>query len=90
MSHRKYERPRHGSLGFSPRKRAARSKGKVKNFPRDDPKKAPHLTAFMGYKAGMTHVMRGYVHAIYYAEREVELFDTDVRRIPFGQILSVR
>ena len=27
MSHRKYERPRHGSLGFSPRKRAARSKG---------------------------------------------------------------
>jgi large subunit ribosomal protein L3e len=58
MSHRKYERPRHGSLGFSPRKRAARSKGKVKNFPRDDVKKAPHLTAFMGYKAGMTHVMR--------------------------------
>ncbi|RHB51623.1 MULTISPECIES: YolD-like family protein [unclassified Exiguobacterium] len=38
---------------------------------------------------GMTHTVRGYVHAIYYAEREVELFDTDVRRIPFGQILSV-
>ena len=24
----------------------------------DDPKKPVHLTAFMGYKAGMTHVVR--------------------------------
>lgn len=24
----------------------------------DDPKSPPHLTAFMGYKAGMTHVVR--------------------------------
>lgn len=24
----------------------------------DDPKKPAHLTAFMGYKAGMTHVVR--------------------------------
>jgi hypothetical protein len=30
----------------------------VKSFPRDDPKKACHLTAFLGYKAGMTHIVR--------------------------------
>lgn len=58
MSHRKFEAPRHGSLGFLPRKRCARSRGKVKSFPVDDPSKPPHLTAFLAYKAGMTHVVR--------------------------------
>ncbi|KAM0789691.1 hypothetical protein ACM66B_006551 [Microbotryomycetes sp. NB124-2] len=58
MSHRKYEAPRHGSLGFLPRKRAARHRGKCKAFPKDDAKKPVHLTAFMGYKAGMTHTVR--------------------------------
>jgi len=58
MSHRKFEAPRHGSLGFLPRKRATRHRGKVKAFPRDDAAKAPHLTAFIGYKAGMTHIVR--------------------------------
>jgi large subunit ribosomal protein L3e len=58
MSHRKFEAPRHGSLGFLPRKRSKRSRGKVKSFPRDDKSKKPHLTAFMGYKAGMTHIVR--------------------------------
>ncbi|KAG8952807.1 60S ribosomal protein L3 [Tulasnella sp. 424] len=58
MSHRKFEAPRHGSLGFLPRKRAARHRGRVKSFPKDDPKKPVHLTAAMGYKAGMTHIVR--------------------------------
>jgi large subunit ribosomal protein L3e len=77
MSHRKYEAPRHGSLAFLPRKRAARHRGKVKrydienflpalnstidldfSFPKDDPKKPVHLTAIMGYKAGMTTIVR--------------------------------
>ena len=58
MSHRKFERPRHGSLGFLPRKRCRRMRGKVKAFPKDDPSKAPHLTAFLAYKAGMTHILR--------------------------------
>lgn len=58
MSHRKFERPRHGSLGFLPRKRAASHRGKVKSFPKDDPSKPCHFTSFMGYKAGMTHVQR--------------------------------
>lgn len=58
MSHRKFERPRHGSLGFLPRKRTRHHFGKIKSFPKDDQSKAPHLTAFMTYKAGMTHIVR--------------------------------
>jgi large subunit ribosomal protein L3e len=58
MSHRKFEAPRHGSLGFLPKKRCRRGKGKVKSFPKDDQSQQPHLTAFMGYKAGMTHILR--------------------------------
>ena len=58
MSHRKFSAPRHGHLGFLPKKRCRKSKGKVKCFPKDNASDAPHLTAFMGYKAGMTHIMR--------------------------------
>ncbi|VAI29420.1 unnamed protein product [Triticum turgidum subsp. durum] len=58
MSHRKFEHPRHGSLGFLPRKRCSRHRGKVKSFPKDDQQKPCHLTAFLGYKAGMTHIVR--------------------------------
>ena len=58
QSHRKFSAPRHGSLGFLPRKRCKRHRGKVKTFPKDDPSKPPHLTAYMGYKAGMTHIVR--------------------------------
>jgi large subunit ribosomal protein L3e len=58
MSHRKFRAPRHGSLGFLPRKRCARHRGKVKTFPKDDKSKKCHLTAFMGHKAGMTHILR--------------------------------
>jgi large subunit ribosomal protein L3e len=58
MSHRKFEAPRHGSLGFLPRKRTTHHRGRVRKFPKDDTTKPCHLTAFMGYKAGMTHIMR--------------------------------
>jgi len=59
MSHRKFERPRHGSLGFLPKKRCTKSKGKIKSFPLDKGEGTPpHLTAFMGYKAGCTHICR--------------------------------
>jgi large subunit ribosomal protein L3e len=58
MSHRKFEAPRHGSLGFLPRKRAAKHRGHVRSFPKDKPTDQPHLTAFLTYKAGMTHIMR--------------------------------
>jgi large subunit ribosomal protein L3e len=58
MSHRKFEHPRYGHLGYLPKRRTKHTKGKVRSFPRDDKTKPVHLTAFMGYKAGMTHVVR--------------------------------
>ncbi|APA07569.1 hypothetical protein EAF04_002941 [Stromatinia cepivora] len=58
MSHRKFEAPRHGSLAYLPRKRASRHRGKVKSFPKDDKTKPVHLTATLGYKAGMTTIVR--------------------------------
>merc|ERR1712055_86266 len=57
-SHRKFSAPRHGSVGFLTQKRAARHRGRVKTFPKDDTTQKPHLTAFLGFKAGMTHIVR--------------------------------
>jgi len=45
-------------LGFLPRKRSRTIRGRVRSFPKDDPSKPPHFTAFLGYKAGMTHIVR--------------------------------
>jgi len=45
-------------LGFLPKKRTKHHSGKIKSFPKDDSSKECHLTAFMGFKAGMTHIMR--------------------------------
>ena len=58
MSHRKFEHPRSGNLGYMPKRRTKHTKGTIRAFPKDDAKKPVHLTAFMGYKAGMTHVVR--------------------------------
>jgi len=58
MSHRKFRAPRRGSLGFLPRKRSRTHRGRIRAFPKDDPSKPCHLTAFLGYKAGMTHIVR--------------------------------
>lgn len=58
MSHRKYEAPRKGHLGFVPRRRTKHHRGRIRSFPKDDPKKPVHLTAFVGFKAGMTHIVR--------------------------------
>merc|ERR1712127_1087697 len=57
-SHRKFEHPRHGHLGFKPRKRARQIRGRIRSHPKDDQTKKPHLTAFMGYKVGQTHISR--------------------------------
>merc|ERR1712168_214437 len=58
MSHRKFYAPRHGSLKFLPKKRCTRPRGTPKSFPKDDASQPIHLTAFIGFKAGMTHVVR--------------------------------
>merc|ERR1711981_882852 len=58
VSHRKFEHPRYGHLGYLPKRRTKYTKGKIRSYPRDDKSKPVHLTAFMGYKAGMTHVVK--------------------------------
>jgi len=63
MSHRKFNAPRRGSLAYLPRGRATHIRGRVKSWPKDDPSKAPHLTAFIGFKAGMTHIVRDVIRA---------------------------
>jgi len=60
MSHRKFEAPRHGSLAFLPKKRCTNNggRGHINSFAKDSNIYPPHLTAFIGFKAGMTHVVR--------------------------------
>jgi large subunit ribosomal protein L3e len=58
MSHRKFEHPRCGHLGYLPRRRTKKTMGRIRSFPKDDKSKPVHLTGFVGYKAGMTHVVR--------------------------------
>ena len=58
-SHRKFEAPRKGNLGFLPKKRTKHHSGRIRSFPKDTSESEPHLTAFRGYKAGCTHVVRG-------------------------------
>lgn len=58
MSHRKFHAPRHGNLGFLPHKRSQRHRGRVRTWPKDNAHQPVHLTAFLGYKAGMTHTLR--------------------------------
>ncbi|SEA13419.1 large subunit ribosomal protein L3 [Haloplanus vescus] len=48
-------RPRKGSMGFGPRKRATDEVPRIRSWPDDDG--APALQGFAGYKAGMTHVV---------------------------------
>ncbi|XP_034449512.1 60S ribosomal protein L3-like [Hippoglossus hippoglossus] len=58
MSHRKFHAPRHGHMGFLPHKRSKTHIGRVRTWPKDVPSQPVHLTAFLGYKAGMTHTLR--------------------------------
>ncbi|TNN66130.1 60S ribosomal protein L3-like [Liparis tanakae] len=58
QSHRKFHAPRHGHIGFLPHKRSKMHRGSVRTWPKDDPSQPVHLTAFLGYKAGMTHTLR--------------------------------
>lgn len=47
-------RPRKGSLGYSPRKRASRQTPRFRSFPEGA---EPQVQGFIGYKVGMTHVL---------------------------------
>jgi len=54
MGHRKQHAPRHGSLFYLPRKRAAQIKGRIRNWL--DYAGEPKFLGFAGFKAGMTHI----------------------------------
>ncbi|KAG8516741.1 60S ribosomal protein L3, partial [Galemys pyrenaicus] len=47
-----------GPLGFLPLGHSGRHHRKLKSFSNDDFSRPIHLTAFLGYKAGMTHVVQ--------------------------------
>jgi len=55
MGHRKQHAPRHGSLAYLPRGRAARPIGRIRYWPEIETD-SPTLLGFMGYKAGMINV----------------------------------
>ena len=55
MGHRKKHAPRHGSLAYLPRGRAKRPIGRIRFWPKVE--EGPTMLGFMGYKAGMTHIM---------------------------------
>merc|ERR1719183_2108256 len=80
MSHRKFENPRRCSLAYLPKRRTRHHRGRVRSFPRDDASNPCHITAFMGYKAEMTHPTHatspafmgykaGMTHCVKYQER---------------------
>lgn len=51
----KRTRPRHGSLGYSPRKRAPSEVPRFSSWPSTED--GPRIQGFAGYKAGMTHAL---------------------------------
>jgi len=55
MGHRHKSAPKHGSLAYLPRGRAKRTVGRIRFWPKVE--EGPTLLGFMGYKAGMTHIM---------------------------------
>jgi len=55
MGHRKKSAPKHGSLAYLPRGRAKRTTGRIRFWPKVT--EGPALLGFMGYKAGMTHIL---------------------------------
>jgi len=59
MSHCKFEHPRHGHLGMRPHGRARAMKPKLRGYQKDPGASVkPYFTAFLGYKVGMTQVIR--------------------------------
>ncbi|MEM3798529.1 MAG: 50S ribosomal protein L3 [Thermoprotei archaeon] len=54
MGHRKLSAPRHGSLGFRPRKRARSIRPHIRSWPKSG---SPKLFGFPTYKVGMIHAI---------------------------------
>lgn len=83
----KAKHPRHGSLQFWPRKRAARIYPRVRN---QDVPQEQVLWGFAGYKAGMTHVMAVDNRPNSMMKGEVISVPVTVIECPPLRVLSVR
>ncbi|WP_292371070.1 50S ribosomal protein L3 [Methanoregula sp. UBA64] len=84
----KINRPRRGSLAFSPRKRAQSPIPKYKAWPEHTG--APALLGFAGYKVGMTHVLMVDDHKDSPTEGKEIMVPVTVIEIPTMKVAAVR
>ncbi len=84
----KINRPRRGSLAFSPRKRAKSPIPKYQSWPLYDG--APVLQGFAGYKVGMTHVIMVDDHKNSPTEGKEIMVPVTVIEIPSMKVAAIR
>ena len=84
----KINRPRRGSLAYSPRKRAKSPIPKYQSWPQYDG--APLLQSFAGYKVGMTHVIMVDDHKNSPTEGKDIMVPVTVIEVPSMRVAAVR
>ena len=84
----KINRPRRGSLAFSPRKRAKSHIPKYQSWPSTEG--APVLQGFAGYKVGMTHVIMVDDHKTSPTEGKEIMVPVTVIEIPAMKVAAIR
>ena len=84
----KINRPRRGSLAFSPRKRAKSPIPKYQSWPLYEG--APKLQGFAGYKVGMTHVIMVDDHKSSPTEGKEIMVPVTVIEIPSMKVAAIR
>ena len=84
----KINRPRRGSLAFSPRKRAQSPIPKYKSWP--ERSGAPALLGFAGYKVGMTHVLMVDDHKDSPTEGKEIMVPVTIIEIPTMKVAALR
>jgi large subunit ribosomal protein L3 len=84
----KINRPRRGSLAFSPRKRAKSPIPKYQSWPLSEG--APILQGFAGYKVGMTHVIMVDDHKNSPTEGKEIMVPGTVIEVPSMKVAAIR
>jgi len=84
----KINRPRRGSLAFSPRKRAKSPIPKYQSWPVYDG--APILQGFAGYKVGMTHIVMVDDHKSSPTEGKEIMVPVTVIEVPSMKVAAIR
>ena len=84
----KINRPRRGSLAFSPRKRAKSPIPKYQSWPSSEG--APILQGFAGYKVGMTHVIMVDDHKSSPTEGKEIMVPVTVIEVPAMKVAAIR